>query len=74
VILVLGTCDYKKELNFDAWTYSYCRYASQPPPFFPPEFQAAATAIMQVDLRMCKEDITANNAEQIYTHLVRIME
>ena len=41
-----GTCDYKKDLNFDAWTYSYCRYASQPPAFFPPEFQAAATAII----------------------------
>ena len=38
---------------------------------FPPEFQAAATAILQVDLRIGKEDITANNAEQIYTHLVR---
>ena len=71
--LVLGTYDYKKELSFDAWTYSYCRCATQPLPFFPPEFQAAATAIMQVDLGMCKEDITANNAEQIYTHLVRII-
>ena len=72
-MILLGTYSYKKNLDLNAWTYSYCNYATKPPPFFPTEFDAAARAILQTDMSLNKEDINSGNAEQAYTHLVRTM-
>lgn len=72
-MLIIGTCNYKKDLDLDAWTYSYCSYAAKPPPFFPTEFDVAARAILRTDLSLNKEDINGANAEQVYTHLIRVM-
>ena len=74
IICLIGTCNYKKSLDLDAWTYSYCNYVIKPQPFFPPEFDVAARAILRTDMSLNKEDINCANAEQVYTHLIRIME
>ena len=47
---VIGTHDYKKDLDLEAWTYNYCNYAIKPPPFFPTEFDVAARAILHTDM------------------------
>ena len=72
--LYVGTCDYKKSLDLDAWTYSYCDHATRPPAFYPVEFDTAARAILSSDLLLNKEDINSANAEQVYKHLCRVME
>ena len=72
-LVCLGTCNYKKSLDLNAWTYSYCNYATKPPPFYPPEFDVAARAILHTDMSLNKEDINSANAEQVYVHLIHIM-
>ena len=45
-------------------------HARRPKPFYPEEFQAAASAILERDFNLCKDEITLDNAESIYMQLV----
>ena len=64
----VGTVNLKKNLDIDAWCYSYLNYARQAEPFYPEEFYNAAEAILQTDLRLNPRDITLENAESVYQH------
>lgn len=45
-------------------------HARRPKPFYPEEFQAAASAILERDFNLCEDEITLDNAESIYMQLV----
>lgn len=68
-----GTQNYKNHLDIDAWAFCY-HLSCKPQRFYPPEFDDAARAILQADLSLTRYDITTNNAGQVYTHLVSILE
>lgn len=70
VNLSIGTEDYKKTLNMDAWLYCYTTKCCKPPPLYPKEFDVAATSILNHDLHMEKRDITADHAKLVYLHLL----
>ena len=65
----VGTQNYQRDLDIDARAFFY----GKPQPFYHPEFGNAARAIMQADLSLTREDITIDNAEQLYTHLVNVL-
>ena len=71
--LYVGTQSYKKELDYDVWIHCYLEYARKPPPLHPPEYEAAATAILERDFDITKDDITLQNAEAIYVYLIQVM-
>ena len=54
--------NYKKSINFDVWAHGY-----------PEEFQAAAAAILECDLHLREDEITLENAENVYMHLINTM-
>ena len=51
-------------------TLLHIDHARRPKPFYPEEFQAAAAAILGRDFNLCEDEITLDNAESIYMHLV----
>ena len=51
-------------------TAIYVEYAHKPSLFYPEQFQAAAAAILEQDFHLTEEDITVDNAEIIFLHLV----
>ncbi len=63
---------YKHSLDFLVWSHSYLEYAYKAAPFFPKEFEAAATAILN-HMGMTQQDITTDNARGVYYHLCSIM-
>ena len=65
-----GTVSYKKGTNFDVWTHCYIEHAHKPKPFYPEEFKAGAVAILERDFNLCEDEITLENAESIYMHLI----
>ena len=67
----LGVQSYKKGLDYDVWIHCFLEYARKPSPFYPPEFEDAATAILERDFNMSENNITLENAESIYCHLVQ---
>lgn len=69
----VGTQNYQKYLDIDAWAFCY-HLSCKPQHFYPPEFGDAAREIMQADLSLTRENITIDNAEQVYTHLVNVLE
>ena len=70
--MFIGTVNFIKNLDADAWCYSYVNYAQQPEPFYPDEFYNAAVAILQTDLNLQPIDINIENAETVYKHLLNI--
>ena len=68
----IGTVNLKKSLDLDAWCYSYTNYARQAEPFYPVEIYRAAVAILQNDLNLIPSDITFDNAQNVYQHLLNI--
>ena len=44
------------------------------PPLYPPEFEEAATAIMQQELQMTKDSIDIENAKRVYLHLINAFD
>ena len=71
--ICIGSQSYKKELDYDVWIHCYLEHARNPPALYPPEFEAAAMAIIEQDFNMTKDDITLQNAEIIYLHLVQVL-
>ena len=69
----IGVQSYKKGLDYDVWIHCYLEYARKPSPFYPQEFEDAATAILERDFNMTKENVTLENAEPIYLHMVQTM-
>lgn len=69
-MVCVGTQDYKKSLDTDAWAYCYTTECCKPPELFPPEFAIAAERILRVDLHLEKYDITINNAKFVYLYLL----
>ena len=67
-----GTRSYKQPLDFLVWSHCYLELAYKAPPFYPEEFEVAATAILE-ELNMNREDITISNAKPIYWHLCNTM-
>ena len=67
-----GTVNLKKDLNTEAWCYCYLNHATKPDPFYPIEFYTAAVAILRTDLNVDQSDITLDNAENVYKHLLNI--
>ena len=61
---------YKKGTNFDVWAHCYIEHARKPKPFYPEEFKAAAVAILERDFNLCEDEITLENAESMYMHLI----
>ena len=66
---VIGTTDYRKTLNIQAWSFCYMNFACKSP-LYPSEFEAAATEIMQQKLHMTKDSINIENAKRVYLHLI----
>ena len=52
----IGVQSYKKGLDFDIWIHCYQEYARKPSPFYPLEFEDAATAILERDFNMTKDN------------------
>ena len=69
----IGVQSYKKGLDYDVWIHCYLEYARKPSPFYPPEFEDAATAILERDFSMTRDNLTIENAEPVYHHLVQTM-
>ena len=67
----IGVQSYKKGLDYDVWIHCYLEYARKPCPIKPLEFEDAATAILERDFSMCKDNITLENTESVYCHLVQ---
>ena len=65
--------NYKESINFDVWAHCYIEHARKPQPFYPEEFQAAAAAILECDLHLREDEITLENAENVYMHLINTM-
>ena len=68
----VGTRSYKHPLDFFVWSHGYLECAYQAPPFYPEEFEAAATGTLN-QLGITREDITTTNAREIFLHLCSIM-
>ena len=68
----VGTRCYKQPLDFLVWSHCYLQFAYKAPPFYPVEFTAAATAILN-QVNMTRENITVNNARAVYLHLCHVM-
>ena len=49
-----GTRSYKQPLDFLVWSHCYLELAYKAPPFYPEEFEVAATAILE-ELNMNRE-------------------
>ena len=69
----VGAQCYKKDVDYGIWVHCYLEHARKPSPLYPPEFEAAATAILERDFNIAKDDISLQNSEQIYIHLVEQM-
>ena len=59
-----GTWSYEQPLDFLVWSHCYLELAYKAPPFYPEEFEVAATAILE-ELNMNREDITISNVRPI---------
>ena len=71
-ILYTGTGSYKNPIDFQVWAYSYLEFAYHAPPFYPKEFDAAATAVFQ-QMNISQQNVTFTTAKALYLHLVNIM-
>ena len=67
-----GTVSYRKPLNLMIWSHCYLEFAYQSPPFYPSEFEKAATAIL-AEMNMTQQDINISNAPAVYWHLCSII-
>lgn len=67
-----GTTSYKQPLDFLVWSHCYLQLAYTAPPFYPDEFTAAATAILNA-INMTRQDITVHNARAVYLYLCQVM-
>ena len=54
----------------DGWVYCYTNKCCKPPPLYPEEYASAAKSILAQDLHLEKCDITPNNANSVYLHLL----
>ena len=68
---LLGTRDYRKELDLSAWAYCYTTNCCKPPDLYPEMFKNAAENILHQDLDMEKCDVTSHNAKYVYMYLLR---
>lgn len=69
--VMLGTCDYRKELDLSAWEYCYTTQCCKAPTLYPETFKDAADNILHHNLHMEKCGITTHNAKHVYMHLLR---
>ena len=60
-------------INFEVWSYFYLSYAKKPQPFYPPEFKAAADAVLWQNFQITCQHITYDTCDNIYNHLITIM-
>lgn len=74
VYYYIGTNDYRKALDIEAWSFCYMNLACKCPPLYPPEFEEAATAIMQQELHITKDSIDIDNAKRVYLHLINTFD
>ena len=74
IVVYIGTNDYRKALDIEAWSFCYMNLACKSPPLYPSEFEEAATAIMQQELHMTKDSIDIENAKRVYLHLVNTFD
>ena len=73
IYIPTGTRSFKQSLNFLVWSYCYLEHARKAPPFYPAEFDVAATAIL-AELNITHQDITVDMAKSIYLYLCELME
>ena len=45
----IGTSDFRKELDVEAWAFCYIHHSCKAPVLFPEEFARAATAVLDQD-------------------------
>lgn len=68
--LCVGTSSYIKSLDTEVWTHCYQLHASDPEALYPAEFKMAADAILARDFRIEEGDITVDNVQMLYLHLI----
>lgn len=69
-VILIGTHDYRRELDLGAWAYCYATQCCKAPDLYPEFFRTAAEHILYQDLHMAKCDITTANAKRVYLHLL----
>ena len=54
----VGAQWYKKAVDYEIWVHCYLEHARKPSSLYPPEFEVAATAILECHFNVAKDDIS----------------
>ena len=67
-----GTKDFLCDIDHTMVDFITLQYCHEGPPFYPPEFKAAADAFLQRDFHMYQSDINVQNVKYVFAYLVDV--
>lgn len=72
IYIYTGTRDFLCNVNHTVVNFIALNHCQETPPFYPPEFKAAADAFLQRDFHMSQSEITVHNVKYVFAYLVDV--
>ena len=72
IYIYTGTRDFFCNVNHTVVNFITLNHCQETPPFYPPEFKAAADAFLQWDFHMSQSEITVHNVKYVFAYLVDV--
>ena len=69
IYIYTGTRDFFCNVNHTVVNFITSNHCQKTPPFYPPEFKAAADAFLQRDFHMSQSEITVHNVKYVCLHI-----